>query len=311
MAKIKVLNIQTLSYSGTTWMNLLLGSHNEAMAFGPPHRAWGLRDKRFEGACLIHGKDCGFWNKFGETWDGNENFFVASGKSIFLMDNAPQDFINESMTHPDVQLLHGRYVRDGRAITASFARKMKTKGISYLPSIMPDSWFYHSFQGIPLLATLKSQEHMVVHYEDAVSDQEKFLTTAGDFLGIEYTADSYRFWEWDHHLTSGNYGPVAMTRLHQGLTVGNFESADVYRAQLERLKSDPAAAFNDERWRDQLTREELFWFDQLLGGKNEQLGYDRDVFTQEEIETFARKGAADPEFAAKIPAGLLATLKSI
>lgn len=299
LSKIKVLNIQTLSYSGTTWLNLLLGSHEDTFAFGPPHRAWALRDQKFKGACLIHGPECEFWTKFGETWDGEENFFVAlskaSGKRIFLMDNAPQDFINATMSHPDVELMHGRYVRDGRAITASFARKMKAKGVSYLSSITPDAWFYHSFQGIPLLDTLRDLGHLVVHYEDAVGNQEKFLKTAGEFLGVEYTERSYRFWEWDHHITSGNYGPMAMVRLEQGLTMANFESAAVYREQLDRLKLEPAKAFSDERWREQLTREELFWFDQLMGGKNEQLGYERDVFTQEEIEEFVQKGLADEE----------------
>lgn len=315
MGRIKVLNIQTLSYSGTTWLNLLLGSHPEAFAFGPPHRAWGLRDKKFEGACLVHGPGCEFWTRFGERWDGKENFFVAlsreSGKRIFLMDNAQQDFINATMSHPDVELLHGRYVRDGRAITASFARKMRSKGMTYRNSIMPDGWFYPSFQGIPLLATLKSMGHLVVHYEDAVRNQAAFLKAAGDFLGVQYDDSAYRFWEADHHLTVGNLGPITMVRLAHGLSTANFESADVYREQLERLKDDPTATFSDERWKTQLSREELFWFDQILGGKNEQLGYERDVFTQDEIERFAHDGLADSAFAAKIPADTLKALKKI
>ena len=91
----------------------------------------------------------------------------------------------------------------------------------------------------------------------------------------------------------------------------SFESADVYREQLENLKADPVNAFKDERWKSQLTREELFWFDQLMGGKNEQLGYQRDVFTQEEIEEFARKGLADEAFASQVPANLLVPLKGL
>lgn len=315
VSKVVILNIQTLSYSGTTWLNLLLGSHSDTFAFGPPHRAWALREKKFEGACLIHGKNCDFWSRFGETWNEDDNFFLAlakaSGKRVFLMDNASQDFINATMSHPDVQLLHGRYVRDGRAITASYARKMKAKGVSYISSIMPDGWFYPSFQGIPILETLRSQGHLVARYEDAVTDQAAFLKAAGDFIGINYTPDSYRFWEWDHHITSGNYGPMAMVKLHQGLATANFESADIYRGQLERLKQNPTEAFNDERWKSQLTREDLFWFDQLMGGKNELLGYERDTFSQEEIESFVVKGLSDSDFAAKIPEDLLKTLRLI
>ncbi|MFZ1679379.1 MAG: hypothetical protein WAT70_00040 [Rhizobiaceae bacterium] len=315
MGTIKILNIETLSYSGTTWLNLLIGSHPDVFAFGPPHRAWALREKDFVGACLVHGPECRFWAEFGRSWDRNENFFVAlaraSGKRIFVMDNATQDFINATMSYPDIEIVRGRFVRDGRAATASYARKMKGKGVTYLASIMPDGWFYHSFQGIPLLSGLEKAGYLIVHYEDAVSDQAGFLRKAGEFLGIRYDNNAYRFWEHDHHITVGNQGPIAMVRLHQGLRIGNFESADVYRAQLDRLKADPTDAFRDERWKDQLAREELFWFDQLMGGKNEQLGYERDVFTQQEIETFARKGVADQEFAARIPSDLLRTLRSI
>lgn len=315
MTKIKVLNISTLSYSGTTWLNLLLGSHEQAFALGPPHRIWSLRNEKFKSACLVHGPDCSFWPAFGEAWDGKENIFAAlskfSGKSVFLFDNAPQDIIDAAMSGPDIEVLPGRYVRDGRAITASFARKMKDKGVNYLDSILPTGWFYHSFQAIPSLENLKKQGVMVIRYEDAVNDQAKFLKEAGEYLGLEYGEDTFRFWEKDHHITSGNQGPIAMVRLEQGLPINNFESADVYRKQLDALRANPVQAFKDERWKTQLTREDLFWFDQLMGGKNEQLGYQRDVFTQEEIEKYVHAGLAKREFAADIPKDLMKTLRTI
>lgn len=313
--KIKILNISTLSYSGTTWLNLLLGSHPDAFVMGPPHRLTDLVKNKFDRACLVHGPACPFWNGFAASWDQTENLFVAlgnySGKTIFLMDNAPQEFINETMSHPDIEVLQGRYVRDGRAITASYARKMKEQGVSYLQSILPNGWFYHSFQAIPLLDELKKLGQLVVHYEDAVNNQEGFLRNAGNYLGIQYSRDTYRFWEKDHHIISGNQGPIAMVRLHQGLPIANFESADVYREQLEKLKADPVNAFRDERWKTQLTREELFWFDQLMGDKNAQLGYERDVFSQEEIVEFARNGLANEDFAAEVPEALLKPLRDL
>ena len=57
------------------------------------------------------------------AWNREDNFFVAlsqfSGKRIFLMDNAPADFITETMQDPEIQVLEGRYIRDARAITAA------------------------------------------------------------------------------------------------------------------------------------------------------------------------------------------------
>ena len=282
MNKIKVLNFNALSYSGTTWLNLLLGSHPDVFALGPPHRVWALKDDDFKGACLVHGPKCEFWSSFSEAWNRDDNFFVAlsqfSGKGIFLMDNAPPDFIAETMQDPAIEVLEGRYIRDARAITASYARKMADKRVSYIESIQPDGWFYPSFMAVPSLQELSKKQHLIVHYEDAVSDQSAFLKNAGDFLGINYDQSAFRFWEADHHITSGNQGPIAMIKLHQEENVGNFESKAVYEEQLERLKQNPTKAFSDERWRSQLTDDDLKEFDLLLGQQNQKLGYERDIF---------------------------------
>ena len=290
MSKVTVLNLDALSYSGTTWLNLLLGSHPDVFALGPPHRVWSLKDEKFEGACLIHGKACEFWSGFGENWDKKENFFLAlarhSGKKIFLIDNAHQEFIDVTMKHQDVEVLQGRYIRDARAITASYVRKMSDKGISYIDSIQPTGWFYASFMSIPSLNELQNAGQFVTHYEDAVKDQTKFLKTAGDYLGIDYDESAYRFWEADHHITSGNQGPIAMIKLYQGENVGDFESKSVYQEQLDRLIKNPTKAFSDERWKKQLTNDDLQEFDRLLGKKNSALGYQRshsDLATRNHI----------------------------
>src|SRR4051812_12246281 len=141
---IKVLNISALSYSGTTWLNLLLGSHPQVLTIGPPHRLVGMLEGDLSNACLVHGADCGFWPAFARQRDRQENLLTAlarfSGRSVFVFDNAPADFIQKHARHPDIQVIPGRYIRDGRAISASYARKVQKKGISYIDSISPDGW---------------------------------------------------------------------------------------------------------------------------------------------------------------------------
>jgi len=295
MNRVKVLNLSALSFSGTTWLNLLLGSHSDVFALGPPHRVWALRNKNFDGACLIHGRDCEFWSGFDKYWDQRENFFVAladfSGKSIFLMDNAPQDIIDATMNHPSVEILHGYYIRDARAITASYARKMTAKGISYVDSIQPDGWFYPSFMALPSLKELENSGSLVVHYEKAANDQVGFLKKAGEFLDIEYDQAAFRFWEAEHHITSGNQGPIAMIKLHQGVAVGNFEGKETYVSQLQRLKEDPTKAFRDERWQNQLDSKDLFEFDKLMGEKNADRGYQRSHVASKKTKSDQSNGS--------------------
>ena len=186
-------------------------------------------------------------------------FFLAlseySGKTIFLMDNAPPDFIKATMIHSDIEILTGCYLRDARAITASYARKMAhNNGVTYTESIQPTNWFYSSFMGLPDLCELENSGSLVVHYEDAVADQMAFLNKAGDFLNIEYSQESLKFWESEHHISVGNQGPIAMIKLHQLGHLDEFESKVLYENQLELLKQNPARAFNDERWKKQLTK---------------------------------------------------------
>ena len=42
MSRVTVVNLRSLSYSGTSWVNLVLGSHPGAIAIGPPDRIWKL-----------------------------------------------------------------------------------------------------------------------------------------------------------------------------------------------------------------------------------------------------------------------------
>ncbi len=198
-----------------------------------------------------------------------------SGKTIFLMDNAPADFIQATMQHSEIDILDGRYIRDARAITASFARKMMPTGLDYIESIQPSGWFYHSFHAIPTMSEMEKNRQLVVKYEEATTDQSAFLKKAGGFLGIEYTNESFKFWQWNHHITSGNQGPIAMVKLHQNLEVGEFESKTIYTKQLEKLKLNPSQAFSDERWKRQLSPQALEEFDRLYGIKNADFGYAR------------------------------------
>ena len=138
--------------------------------------------------------------------------------------------------------------------------------------------------GIPSFSEMQNLYKFIIRYEDAVRDQSAALETVGLALGIKYDSSTFRFWKGDHHITSGNQGPISMVKLHQGLNVGNFESKQVYESQLKKLKENPTAAFSDERWKTQLSEDDLREFDRLMGEQNERLGYDRDRFKHHKTE---------------------------
>jgi len=278
-----VVHCDALSYSGTTWLNLCLGTHENGFAIGPPHRLQAKIDEgSFKGLCLVHGEDCDFWEGFGAQWDMSVNLFVAlkafSGKTHFFFDNPPPDFVETHMREDAVEVKRVRYVRDARAITASFVRKMAD--VNFYDSIQPNGWFYHSFMAIPV----ETPDTLYIRYEDAARDIKGTLAKVGAHIGLNYSGQSTRFWAADHHITSGNAGPINMVRLDQGLNMPNFESKDVYEAQYAKLVANPDDTYFDERWKRHLSREDLFHFDLLMGEKNAKLGYERDIFTDAEIK---------------------------
>ena len=281
-----VVQCDAMSYSGTTWLNLCLGTHEKALTLGPPHRLWDGKDSTFLDSCLVHNEECSFWPSFGATWNRSENFFKAlmdfSGKTHFIFDNPPSEFIAAQMQPADIDLKRLRYLRDGRAIAASFARKVPD--ISFYDSILPDGWLYLSYMAIPAEHDVENITY--VKYENCAQDLPSFLSKVSSQIGLDYTNQNTRFWEADHHITSGNTGPINMVRLHQGLTMPNFESKAVYENQYHKLVSNPDDTFFDQRWKKQLSREDLFYFDLLLGEQNEKLGYERDTFTDAEIREF-------------------------
>ena len=58
--KITVVNIVAVSYSGSTWVNLMLGAHPDAFSIGEID--W--IDKNKMALCSLHGESCPVWSQF-------------------------------------------------------------------------------------------------------------------------------------------------------------------------------------------------------------------------------------------------------
>jgi len=185
------------------------------------------------------------------------------------------------MDHPDVVVKPMQYLRDARAITASYVRKFPQT--SYLDSILPGGWFYASFMAMKLPED--RSRFPVFYYEDCQRDPLGFLARVGPYLGLSYTDKALRFWEWDHHITAGNGGTIWLVKMAKGLEPTGFKDAQFYGERLEALKRNPIGAFVDERWKTELGRLERFYFDVVLGAKHQELGFERDRFEMDDVRS--------------------------
>ncbi|NNL64972.1 MAG: hypothetical protein HKP30_01890, partial [Myxococcales bacterium] len=75
-AAVHVVKVLSPSYTGTTWLNLVLGGHARAFTIGPPDRVWQLREQGFDDACRVHAADCPFWPAFFRAYRPGENFYL-------------------------------------------------------------------------------------------------------------------------------------------------------------------------------------------------------------------------------------------
>ncbi len=286
-APVTVVVVNSLSFTGTTWLNLVLGSHPRCFTLGPPDRAWRLRrDGARDRTCLVHGADCPFWSGFWKTHDADANFFAQlaghAGRDVVITNNPLADGAGRDLRAADLWVKEIQFVRDGRAIAASHVRHQRGK-VSFFEAV---AGFLH-----PSFSTFRWEQddpdRLCLRYEDVLADPHGALARIAAFTGLDYDESALRFWEHEQHITSGNGGTVALVRLAQGLPMGSFADRQFYEEQFARMREQGPAAFSDARWEEELTRQDRFIFDVLCGAVNARFGYARDRFTLDEIAEFA------------------------
>jgi hypothetical protein len=305
---VTVIVIHSLSYTGTTWLNCVLGAHPRGFALGPPDRVYRMRESGGR-ACLVHGDDCAFWPGFLRDYDPSRNFFLQlaerSGRDVIVTNNPLPDGAGSELRHPDILVKPIYLIRDGRALAASYRRHVE--GASYLDGIT--SFLHPSFHDFYF--DPDNTDKLCLRYEDVLAAPLPALTRIGVFVGLAYDERALRFWEHEQHVTSGNAGTIGLIRIGQQLPTNDFRGHEFYAEQFARMQNEGPAAFDDRRWIADLTTRERFLFDVLCGTANARFGYERDRFTLGEIAEYsaelrAAQGAGEltPEIGALTDLGL-------
>lgn len=283
---VTVVVIQSLSYTGTTWLNYVLGSHPDIFGLGPADRPFALSRAEAGTACRVHGEACPFWPRFYETWDEGKNFFVhlaeTSGKRIIVTNNPLPTGAGTALAHPRLDVRPIRFVRDGRAVAESFARKHPQQAFF---DVVRD-WLAPSFNNFAFDDA--DPDTLCLRYEDVLADQNGMLGRVGKFVGVSYDESALRFWEHEHHPAAGNAGPINMLRIHQGASLPpTGQTREFYQEQYDKTLADANHTFESDGWKTRLSARERFIFDMVCGEKNAELGYERDRFTIAQMRQFA------------------------
>lgn len=286
MKEVTVVVIRSLSYTGTTWINALLGCHEKAFALGPPDRVVNLHPEGWQEACRVHGTECSFWPAFHKEYDPKGNFYLQlakySGRSIIVVNNPVHSGkASRDLEHPNVQTRYIHVVRDGRAACNSFCSKYPDK--DYLDAVL--EFFEPHASGFRF--DPQDEDVLCVRYEDTARDPVAALDRFGAFLGLQYPANAYRFWEFEHHMAAGNAALIGTIRRFQQNKEFAPKAREFYEKEFQKLQGDSAKAILDERWKEELGDRERFIFDFFCGEINERWGYERDRFTAGQFRQFS------------------------
>ncbi len=283
---VKVININSLSFTGTTWINALLGANKNSIAVGPPDRVLKiLVNNTDDELCRIHKEECDFWNTFKNNFDKNKNFYLqlakyANVENIIINNPIIGGMAEKQLSNSEIIVKTINIVRDGRAICASYLRQYPE---SDTLDVIND-WFLPSASNFYFNSD--DQDILCMRYENILDDTFGALQKIGKFVDIKYTNDSLQFWNYEQHLTAGNAGVFNTIRFFENPDQISFKDAKYIKEQVELMKKNPSKAFKKERWKNEFSKREFFLFDYFAGSINEKWGYDRDGFNTSELDRF-------------------------
>jgi hypothetical protein len=272
--------VWAVSYTGATWISLVLGSRPEVLAVGNPDRALQRLRENPKEACRIHGAECRLWPAFAASWDGRGDPFgplaVFAGKAALVLRN-PKPELLSTLASVGMTQRHIVLTRDLRALVASYMRKNPTKDVVQAL----DDWGYSAAQHTHRF--LQRPGVTVIQHHRASGDLDYLHGKLREATGRDYGADQDRFWEHDHHIVAGNGATMRVVVAYQRK---QEHRQPFYADFVDRVERKGDTKFVDERWRSELDRFALFVIDRCLGAYQTEFGFERDQFTAAEDAEF-------------------------
>jgi hypothetical protein len=278
MSKAKpviVVNVVSTSFSGSTWVNLLLGSHSQAFSAGEMKQLLKIPPAD----CTLHGKKCSLWTRF--KFPSKENPFRQlsrlTGKRVLVVNNS-RKFL-PMQQEPGIRSRFVHLVRDGRAVVASFLRKSPDMSVWSTARL-----WNHDLRRNHRLIRRQPRKHVTtLLYENIHQNTEPELRRLCGFIGIDYEPSMLQFWTGDRHYLGGNRGTLysilrktdAAAPAHA--VIANGPATDTLNWDLNYYKKTDPAKFVDERWKHELSDHQLRLFGLLAGRVNRRFGYPRST----------------------------------
>ncbi|MHC5023213.1 MAG: sulfotransferase family protein [Planctomycetota bacterium] len=279
---VVVVNVVAMSFSGSTWINLLLGAHEEAFSIGEID----VIDRTGRPVCSVCGPECAVWSRFDA--DSTENIY----HQVSRLAGRRYLVVNNTRSHLDVQQDPGiepRFIwviRDGRAAVASAMRKFPDRSTWRASR----GWARGVRKKQQLLDGQAPESILRVSYEALLADTPGELERICDFLGLTRDPNLADNWVHQPHFLAGNMGTLSYVLRAQGRHAyyqvtreGDIVEQDIdegvvqvradQRHDMDFYRQRDARNFADERWKTELSDRQLRIFAVAAGRLNRALGY--------------------------------------
>lgn len=231
--------------SGSTWLNLVLGSHGWAMNLGEYHRPFTMPGHVACRLCEADGlKDCTVLGGIERVARDDAFHFAAlrSGKPVLIDASKDLDWCRHFLAVEgiDARLIH--LVRHPCGYVESEGRRSKLS-----PAELLAEWESVN-RGIEAFIAAADVPAMLADYDDLADAPERFVPPLCEFLGHPFEPAALAYWNFPHHGLGGNGAASVYLRKHPN---GTFITGDdaFYAGMEER----PTAA--DRRWMERLPRD--------------------------------------------------------
>ncbi|MEM6823128.1 MAG: sulfotransferase [Verrucomicrobiota bacterium] len=295
----KVVFILGIGRSGSTMLDLMLGSHSKGFSLGEISKLPEIygRNPSLKSFCPTGT----FWEDHFTQEDAKSLALGLSGHRLhrfiplkferlfrettrtdavlnpylLLHKRIRQELLIDSSKYPDwvAQRLNARefrqgiidyyvihVVRDGRAVLNSYLRAYPDQTAESISQ----RWLSNFMQCEQVFESLPANKRLRLRYEALATEPTAVMSDVCNFLNIPFEPDMLEYWKHEHYYIAGSRSARALIARYQNKPVpaGATEVHGNYYAEMDlTIKLD-------QRWRDELSEEKLKTFHDIAGDYN-------------------------------------------
>lgn len=296
----KVVFILGIGRSGSTMLDLMLGSHSQGFSLGEISKLPQIYRRTPEPAAFCPTGT--FWPDHFSPEDAQQLARGLSGRRLhpriplklerwfralirqdavlnpytLLAQRIQKGLLIDSSKYPDwvIQRLNAREfrqghlqsyvihaVRDGRAVLNSYLRAYPELTVDQVSQ----RWLHNLVACEELYGTLPEHQRLQVRYEVLATDPEGTMRQVCRFLQVPFEPDMLEYWKHEHYYIAGSRSARAMmARYRQQPVASNTQAVhgDYYTKMDLTIKLD-------QRWRQELDEAKVQRFYEIVGDRNQ------------------------------------------